>query len=191
MKQNSASFEKKSKEKATQELNQELKSCQKDNGELIPQIIAKIREIGIEKGITFYNEISFKLDFEKDPMVGGVYGFVINLKDTPINVFLRSLKKKNEKNKLIHLAKKAKKTKPIIEGVFPLYWGIDKYIFSRYFFHMTKKGLSKTANIHLRMIKNILKDYDVYFISFFVSDNVAMEKILQEAYPNILKTLKR
>lgn len=40
------------------------------------------------------------------------------------------------------------------------------------------------------MIKEILKPYAVYFISFFVSNNTEMENRLQEKYPNILKTFK-
>lgn len=154
--------------------------------EIKMKIIDEIKELATEHNITLYNEIIFKVDFENKPKIGGVYGFIIDTNGKPIKNIIKNIKKNNAD----HVVKQnTKYITPIMNSLYNLYWGKDKYLFARYFSHMTKRGLSKNANIHLEMIKEILKPYAVYFISFIVSDNTEMEKKLQEKYPNILKTL--
>lgn len=108
--------------------------------EIKMKIIDEIKALATKHNITLYNEIIFKVDFEKVPNVGGIDGFIIDTNGKPIKGIVENIKKNNAD----HVVKQnTKDIKPIMNSLYNLYWGKDKYLFARYFSHMTKKELSK------------------------------------------------
>ena len=111
---------------------------------------------------------------------GAVYGFAIRLSETEKKAFFieavaRGLSRFTDAAKFV----------PILEDLYPIYWGKDKQLGARLHQHLGNPV--KTGVIRLSTYK-ALEGKTLACASLVVSDNSTAELALQRAYPGLLKT---
>ena len=114
---------------------------------------------------------------------GAVYGFAAELGETE----LKALVAEARHRKLARISR-VKTVHPIEGTLYPLYWGKDKYLGARPYQHLHDP--EKTGAIRLGTYKS-LHGRIIACVSLVVSDYAAAERILRDAYPDILKTTMR
>lgn len=114
---------------------------------------------------------------------GAVYGFAAILSNQQVTSIFDECQKKNT-------AKLEQKSNwlPIVENMYPLYWGKDKTIGSRPYQHLNNpKG---TGCIRLSQYES-LAGIEIFVASIPVSDFNVAEKALIKTYPCLLKAITR
>jgi hypothetical protein len=115
---------------------------------------------------------------------GSVYGFFVSLNE-------------QEKTKLFEEAREKKTLrpsdlstiKPIIDDLYPLYWGKDKSLGSRINAHITNP-ISRTGLARLSAYTS-LHGKSISCLALVVNDYSMFEEHLKIKYPDILKTKSR
>jgi hypothetical protein len=111
---------------------------------------------------------------------GAVYGFAVRLSEIEREAFLveavaRGLSRFTDVSKFV----------PILEDLYPIYWGKDKQLGARPHQHL--RNPVKTGAIRLSTYEALVGK-TLACASLVVSDNSTAEIILQRAFPGLLKT---
>ena len=112
---------------------------------------------------------------------GSVYGFFVSLSQTEVKALFEEAK-----NKDTCRLKNINEFKPVIDDIYPLYWGKDKSLGARINAHI-KNPKGKTGIARLCAYK-CLHDKTISCIALVINDYSGFEKHLQESFPDLLKT---
>ena len=110
---------------------------------------------------------------------GGVYGFGVCLSQEERQALFEEARNRGSA-RLADL----EQFKPIEDLLYPLYWGKDKQLGARPYQHL--QNPKKTGAIRLSTY-SMLKGKQIACAVVVVSDNIRAERIIQEAFPDLLK----
>jgi len=123
----------------------------------------------------------FKLSDPKPLLFpGAVYGFAACLSEQEVKALFMEAQARGTSR-----LKDFGSFKPLHGSLYPIYWGKDKQLGARLYQHLGNP--SKTGAIRLSTYSTLLGKALVC-ASLVVSDNISAERILQTAFPDLLKT---
>ncbi|HLO64938.1 MAG TPA: hypothetical protein VK165_18405 [Azonexus sp.] len=133
---------------------------------------------------TFVNEPD---NSKKTITPGGVYGFFVKLSADEVDLLFAEARSKN--TLAINLRANFK---PLVENIYPLYWGKDKSLGSRINAHIKNpdgRAQGKTGTGLVRLCAySTLHGKEIGVVAVTVSDYSAFERHIRSIYPDLLKT---
>lgn len=118
---------------------------------------------------------------------GGVYGFFAKLNASQVEAFYQEAKKRGT-----NALKAESEFKPIIDDIYPIYWGKDKSLGSRINAHINnpdgkEQGKTGTGLIRLCAYES-LKNVEIGVFTIVVNNYSAFERHVRSKYPDLLRT---
>jgi hypothetical protein len=118
---------------------------------------------------------------------GGVYGFFAKLNKSQVDALYEEAKVKKT-----NALKEKSDFKPIIDDIYPIYWGKDKSLGSRINAHINnpdgkEQGKKGTGLIRLCAYKSLEK-IEIGVFTIVVNNYSAFESHVRSQYPDLLKT---